>query len=153
MLKWVLFLTPWLDPSFKPRNRNWAVKPISQILENTHSISHNAPFRTELCTSLFRWKHLGVWNRCILEYNHVHISVLNGALRGMEQVHFGICESGQLTLYVLIPFRKYCYVFALCTSYRNWDIPVLNLPSRTHGTQPFQFINNIAAGVHVRGYL
>ena len=44
---------------------NW---PNSQIPECIYSISHNAPFRTEMCT----WMH-------------------NGALLEMEQVHSGIC--------------------------------------------------------------
>ena len=43
-----------------------ANRPISQILECTCSISHNAPFRTEM-----------------------HISVLIGSLWDMEQVHSG----------------------------------------------------------------
>ena len=38
----------------------------SQIPECTCSISHNAPFRTEMCTFLFWMEHCGIWNRCIL---------------------------------------------------------------------------------------
>ena len=41
---------------------NW---PNSQIPECTHSISHNAQFRTEMCTFLFWMEHCGIWNRCI----------------------------------------------------------------------------------------
>ena len=44
---------------------NW---PSSQILECTCSISHNAPFRTEMCTFLFWMGHCGIWNRCILGF-------------------------------------------------------------------------------------
>ena len=43
-------------------------KPISQIPECTCSISHNAPFRTEMCTFLFWMEHYGIWNRCILGF-------------------------------------------------------------------------------------
>ena len=44
---------------------NW---PNSQISECTCSISHNAPFRTEMCTFLLWMKHCGIWNRCILGF-------------------------------------------------------------------------------------
>ena len=37
---------------------------------------------------------------CIQNRN-VHISVLNGALWDMEQVHSGICELGQLKMYFI----------------------------------------------------
>ena len=40
--------------------------PISQILQCIYSISHNAPFRTEMCTFLFWMVHCGIWNRCIV---------------------------------------------------------------------------------------
>ena len=36
--------------------------------ECTCSISHNAPFRTEMCTFLFWMEHCGIWNRCILGF-------------------------------------------------------------------------------------
>ena len=38
---------------------NW---PNSQIPECSWSISHNAPFRTEMCTFLFWMEHYGIWN-------------------------------------------------------------------------------------------
>ena len=44
---------------------NW---PNSQIPEFTCSISHNAPFRTEMCTFVFWMEHRGIWNRCILGF-------------------------------------------------------------------------------------
>ena len=40
--------------------------PNSQIPECTCAISHNAPFRTEMCTFLFWMEHCGIWNSCIL---------------------------------------------------------------------------------------
>ena len=44
---------------------NW---PNSQISECTCSISHNAPFRTEMCKFLFWMEHCGIWNRCVLGF-------------------------------------------------------------------------------------
>ena len=38
-------------------------RPISQFMECACSISHNAPFRTEMCTFLFWMVHCGIWNR------------------------------------------------------------------------------------------
>ena len=42
--------------------------PNSQIPECTCSISHNSPFRTEMCTFLFWMGHCGTWNWCILGF-------------------------------------------------------------------------------------
>ena len=42
--------------------------PISQIPDCSCSISHNAPFRTEMYTFLFWMEHCGIWNRCILGF-------------------------------------------------------------------------------------
>ena len=39
-----------------------------------------------------------------IENRNVHISVLNGALWDMEQVHSRICELGQLP----VPMQMYC---------------------------------------------
>ena len=47
-------------------------RPISQIPECTCSISHNAPFRTEICTFLFWVEHCGIWNRCIVGFVNAH---------------------------------------------------------------------------------
>ena len=44
---------------------NW---PISQIPQCTCSISHNTPFRTEMCTFLFWMVHCGIWDRCIVGF-------------------------------------------------------------------------------------
>ena len=40
----------------------------SQIPQCTCSISHNAPFRTEMCTSLLWMVHCGKWNRWIVRF-------------------------------------------------------------------------------------
>ena len=40
----------------------------SQMPECTCSISHNAPFRTEMCTFLFWMEHCGIRNTCILGF-------------------------------------------------------------------------------------
>ena len=42
---------------------NW---PNSQIPQYTCPISHNAPFRTEMCSFLFTMVHCGIWDRCIM---------------------------------------------------------------------------------------
>ena len=42
--------------------------PNSHISECICSISHNVPFRTEMCTFLFWMKHCGIWNRWILGF-------------------------------------------------------------------------------------
>ena len=44
---------------------NW---PNSQIPECTYSISHSAPFRTEMYTFLFWMGHSGIWNRSIVGF-------------------------------------------------------------------------------------
>ena len=41
-----------------------------------------------------------------IQYKNLHISDVNGALWDVEQVHSGISELGQLTLYVLTHLRK-----------------------------------------------
>ena len=46
----------------------WLSWPNSQIPECNRSISHNAPFRTEMCTFLFWMEHCEIWNRCILGF-------------------------------------------------------------------------------------
>ena len=42
--------------------------PLSQIPQRTSPISHNAPFRTEMCTFLFWMVHCGIWERCIVGF-------------------------------------------------------------------------------------
>ena len=42
--------------------------------------------------------HLSHIPQCTIQNRNVHISVLNGALCDMGQVHCGICKSGQLEL-------------------------------------------------------
>ena len=40
-------------------------RPISQIPQCSCSISHNAPFKSEVFTFLLQMLHCGIWNRCI----------------------------------------------------------------------------------------
>ena len=40
--------------------------------------------------------HLFNIQQCTVQNKNVHISVLTGSLWDMEQVHYGICELGQL---------------------------------------------------------
>ena len=41
--------------------------------------------------------HLSDGPQCTIQKRNMHISVLNGVLRHMGQVHCGICEIGLLT--------------------------------------------------------
>ena len=41
--------------------------------------------------------HLFHIPQCSVQKRNVHISVLNGALKDMKQVHSGICEIGLVT--------------------------------------------------------
>ena len=43
-------------------------RPFSQIPKCTSPISHNAPFRTEMCTFLFWMVHCGIWDWCIVGF-------------------------------------------------------------------------------------
>ena len=43
--------------------------------------------------------HLFHIPQCSIQNRNVHISVLNGALWDMEQLHSGICELGQICKY------------------------------------------------------
>ena len=49
-------------------------RPISQIPQCTRSISHNVPFRTEMCTFLFWMVRCWIWNRCITWFGNQVIS-------------------------------------------------------------------------------
>ena len=53
--------------------------PNSQIPECTCSTSHNASFRTEMCTFLFWMVHCGIWNGCILGFVKLVNWVIIGA--------------------------------------------------------------------------
>ena len=44
--------------------------------------------------------HLFHVPQSIIQNSNVHISALNGALRDMEQMHYGMCELGQ---YLRVP--------------------------------------------------
>ena len=46
--------------------------------------------------------HLFHIPQCSIQNRNVHISVLNGALWDMEQVHSGICEFGELLIHAMI---------------------------------------------------
>ena len=49
----------------------------SQNPECTCSISHNTPFRTEMCRFLFWMEHCGIWNMCILGFVNLVYSNIN----------------------------------------------------------------------------
>ena len=71
----------------------WSLKrTISQIPHCTCPISHNAPFRTEMCTFLFWMVHCGIWNRCIVGFVRFHYFLptipLSGSLSGVHPTAF-----------------------------------------------------------------
>ena len=49
-------------------HRNWGNWPNALIPECACFITHNAPFRTEMCIFLFWMEHRGIWNRYILGF-------------------------------------------------------------------------------------
>ena len=58
-----MMLTQTLELSPCMQACNW---PTSQIPQCTCSISHKAPFRTEMCTFLLWMMHCGIWIKCIV---------------------------------------------------------------------------------------
>ena len=75
-------------------HRNWANWTNSQIPQRISSISHNAPFRTEMCTFLFWMVHCRIWNRCIVGfvklvyYKNCQQRRLNWKNVGVNNKHF-----------------------------------------------------------------
>ena len=67
----------------------------SQIPQCICSLSHNAPFRTEMCTFLFWMVHCGIWNRCSVGFVNLVVSVLAGVIAPN-----GACSSAG-TLFIL----------------------------------------------------
>ena len=66
-----ILFRPWGHYQIPGDNQNrsehkWQI-PVtnSQIPQCTFFISHNAPFKTEMCIFLFWMVHCGIWNRCI----------------------------------------------------------------------------------------
>ena len=47
---------------------HWYGAGIDQFQDPRMHISHNASFRTEMCTFLFWMEHCGIWNWCILGF-------------------------------------------------------------------------------------
>ena len=69
-----LYYQPTNQPINQPTDQSlwgqvWGVNwSNSQIPQCTCPISHNAPFRTEICAFLFWMVYCGIWNRCIVGY-------------------------------------------------------------------------------------
>ena len=65
---------PSIHPSILP-----SILPSIHVIRSSYycstcSISHNSPFRTEMCTFLFWMVHCGIWNRCIVGFvNQVNV--------------------------------------------------------------------------------
>ena len=66
---WDLFqYTNYISGCKQYHHNDMIIGQLSHIPECTSSISHNAAFRTEMCTFLFWMVHCGIWNRCILGF-------------------------------------------------------------------------------------
>ena len=95
-------------------------RPISQIPECTSSISHNAPFRTEMCTFLFWMKHCGIWNWCIQGFVAqvhylVHLGVFTRVLT-VEcrcQVNTGVAVTGLDSWIYFVWKNKITFIFII----------------------------------------
>ena len=70
-----------LGPTMWLSEVNW---PNPRIPECTCSMSHNAPFWTEMCTFLFWMEHCGTWNSCILGF----VKLVYWTLRNSFQWNF-----------------------------------------------------------------
>ena len=85
----------------------------SQIPESTCSISHNAPFRTEMCIFLFWMEHYGIWNRYILELVKLFYSLITCIWYTVVMFdHRRLGTSNQMTHMYLDTF-KCCYHLVL----------------------------------------
>ena len=70
-------------------------RPYSQIPPCTYPISHNAPFRTEMCTFLFWMVYCEIWDRCIV-----------GFVRLVCCLCFNYCATRMLILFSFFFFFK-----------------------------------------------
>ena len=67
----------FLTSDFSLNELTWLTgRPHSQIPQCTCPISHNAPFRTEMCTFLFWMVHCGIWDRCIVGFVRMVLRVI-----------------------------------------------------------------------------
>ena len=109
-------------------------RPDSQTPGCTCSISHNAGFRTELCTFLFWIEHCGIWNRIceiglleVMPYTQLAVpqppgwhcvAVFGSVTKWRARVTAMCCVStgwrftlhGQHLLYVESDFTRYCHI-------------------------------------------
>ena len=80
-----------------------------------------------------------------IQNRHVHMSVLNGVLWDMEQVHSGICEIGQL--WAEKPFCKMCF----CLWFINQHVSHFQNEKEGHMTQSYWL--NLVGNNHISGLI
>ena len=81
-----------------------------------NTVIYSAVHRNKLCVqakpkqTIFTNPRMHLFHipQCSIQNRNVHISVLNGTLGDMEQVHSGICELGQLTVKIWAVLYFYC---------------------------------------------
>ena len=96
----------------------------SQIPECTGSISHNAPFRTEMYTFLFWMGHCGIWNRCIMRFvklvyrikfhcqsTWIQAVIVSTSLRATGW-HYGDVIMGEIASQITSPTTVYSTVYS-----------------------------------------
>ena len=112
-------------------------RPISQISQCTCPISHNAPFRTEMCTFLFWMVYFGVWNRCIVRFvKWIYCSRSSPENNGSTDLR-NICQSFLFPIlkanrktHVLTKFlRNFIgnFLFICIANRKNYDISSINV--------------------------
>ena len=74
-----------------------------ELLEQTCPMSRNGPFRTEMCTILFRMVHCGMWDRCIVGFRNLVYCLYfyTGISMSLSPASFFIDPQGETTKTVL----------------------------------------------------
>ena len=126
---------------------SWVNWPNSQIPECTCSISHNAPFRTEMWTFLFWMEHCGIWNRCILGFVKLVYWVIIGSSNSLSPIYLQTAhylKQGQFIVYLNLWNKLQCnlnqnmIIFITETAFENavcWVSAILFKPlcGNSHG--------------------
>ena len=90
-------------------------RPISQIPPSICFISHNAPFRTEICTFLFWMVHCGIWNRSIVGFfNQVKLEIEQNWWFLKDKTRRGKFLQWTTSFYLVVIISFLVRVMALC---------------------------------------
>ena len=136
---------------------NW---PNSQRPECSCSISHNAPFRTEMLTFLFSMDHCGIWNRCILGIvysghccvtppRNMCISLKSGLLHCPLLFFSHINDLPYTTISFSVLFTIAIIVY-VCTNMRDRSIHLSSVPKYYCGTAHFSRIETAIMWCNLR---